>query len=407
MAKQVKRRRGSTAEHDVFTGAVGEVTVDTDIQTLVVHDGILAGGYPLAKADLSNADLANKINVAELATTDGAAGHILTTDGNGQISFNVPGGVSPNSVGALELNTADGLAGTVLTTDGGGTLTFASVSVGVDELECIDGTAGQVLTTDGNGTISFTTIDVGTSAVGGDLTGTVSNAQIATDTVSVAELNTVDGTVGQVLTTDGNGTISFTTIDVGGDLTGTVSNASIAVNSVDGTKIALGSDAEGDVLYYNGTDYTKLAIGTAGQSIVTNSSATAPEWTTLEGVPSGIITMWSGAIVAIPSGWVLCDGMNSTPDLRDRFIVGAGSTYAPAATGGSTSTGSHTLSIAEMPSHTHTAVIYGGGKGTGDDNGPVCVISGGTTSGATGGSGAHSHTGTIPPYYALAYIMKS
>ncbi len=65
---------------------------------------------------------------------------------------------------------------------------------------------------------------------------------------------------------------------VGGDLTGTVSNASIAANAVDGTHIALGSDAAGDVMYYNGTNYVRLAKGTAGQVLTINSGATAPEW---------------------------------------------------------------------------------------------------------------------------------
>ena len=51
-------------------------------------------------------------------------------------------------------------------------------------------------------------------------------------------------------------------------------------------------------------------------------------------VPTGMIMMWSGASNAIPSGYVLCDGTNSTPDLRDRFVVGAGSSYAVGATGG-------------------------------------------------------------------------
>ena len=49
-------------------------------------------------------------------------------------------------------------------------------------------------------------------------------------------------------------------------------------NSVSGSKIAMGSDAQGDVLYYNGTDYARLAKGTAGQALVMNSGATAPEW---------------------------------------------------------------------------------------------------------------------------------
>ena len=51
-----------------------------------------------------------------------------------------------------------------------------------------------------------------------------------------------------------------------------------ADNSVTGAKIAMGSDAQGDILYYNGTDYVRLAKGTAGQALVVNSGATAPEW---------------------------------------------------------------------------------------------------------------------------------
>jgi len=68
-------------------------------------------------------------------------------------------------------------------------------------------------------------------------------------------------------------------------------------------------------------------------------------------VPRGVIVMWSGSIATIPSGWALCDGANGTPDLRDRFVVGAGSSYSVGATGGENI---HTLTVAEMPSHNHT-----------------------------------------------------
>jgi hypothetical protein len=53
-------------------------------------------------------------------------------------------------------------------------------------------------------------------------------------------------------------------------------------------------------------------------------------------IPTGMISLWYGAIGSIPTGWYLCDGANGTPDLRDRFIVGAGSTYSVSATGGFT-----------------------------------------------------------------------
>lgn len=87
-------------------------------------------------------------------------------------------------------------------------------------------------------------------------------------------------------------------------------------------------------------------------------------------LPSGIIAMWSGVASAIPSGWYLCDGNNGTPDLRNRFIVGAGSTYQPGNTGGSDSV---TLTTEQMPSHTH----------------------GHSLSAASNGSHSHSHSFSI------------
>ena len=127
-------------------------------------------------------------------------------------------------------------------------------------------------------------------------------------------------------------------------------------------------------------------------------------------VPAGIITMWSGASAAIPAGWTLCDGTSSTPDLRDRFVVGATTTYAVGATGGSTTSGAHTLTTAEMPSHNHTyyqrgwtgTAPAGGGHDFSDD---TQLYSGGT--GSAGSGNSHSHAATLPPYYALCYIMKT
>jgi len=73
--------------------------------------------------------------------------------------------------------------------------------------------------------------------------------------------------------------------------------------------------------------------------------------------PSGGIVMWSGAIGNIPLGWTICDGTDGTPDLRDRFIVGAGSTYLPDDTGGENSV---QLTESEMPSHSHNINSAGG-----------------------------------------------
>jgi hypothetical protein len=85
-------------------------------------------------------------------------------------------------------------------------------------------------------------------------------------------------------------------------------------------------------------------------------------------VPVGGIIMYSGSSTLIPSGWKLCDGTNGTPDLRDKFVVGAGSTYAVGGTGGSNAAHSHSVSMsssgtatgtignASLSAHTGTAV---------------------------------------------------
>ncbi len=108
----------------------------------------------------------------------------------------------------------------------------------------------------------------------------------------------------------------------------------------------------------------------------------------------GMILLWSGSIAAIPKGWALCNGSNGTPDLRNRFIVGAGSTYAVDETGGTTSHGHG------MENLDHSHLLNSG------DN--VAAGSGWSiqTTEDSGDAAATSEI-TLPPYYALAYIMKT
>lgn len=159
------------------------------------------------------------------------------------------------------------------------------------------------------------------------------------------------------------------------------------------------------------------ALNTNTTQIATTAFAVA------NGIPSGCIVMWSGSIATIPTGWYICDGTNSTPDLRNKFIVGAGSTYAVAATGGSAD--------AVVVTHTHTATstvtdtghshstgttintgnisdgLSGGGNYSGVGSGTGTSTTGitvATTNASTGVSGTNAN---LPPYYALAYIMKA
>ncbi len=111
-------------------------------------------------------------------------------------------------------------------------------------------------------------------------------------------------------------------------------------------------------------------------------------------LPSGLILLWSGAIIDIPAGYVLCDGNNGTPDLRNRFVVGAGDTYAVDATGGAAT---HTHNFTG-DGHAHS--LQGGldiGSGTSFSDTSFSSPSTGTTDAGS----------SLPPYYALAFIMKS
>ena len=198
------------------------------------------------------------------------------------------------------------------------------------------------------------------------------------------------------------------------------------------------------------TDITSLAAPALGAATAT--TATAGDNSTkvattafvtaavLAALPAGVITIWSGSSGAIPAGWLLCDGTNGTPNLRDKFVVGAGSTYAVGATGGSANatlvSHSHTITITD-PGHDHTANVTDPGH---THNLPGGTSSGGTiqtqlgvnstasngvsssnttgitvdnvsnTTGITASSNTQGSSATnanLPPYYALCYIMKA
>ena len=111
--------------------------------------------------------------------------------------------------------------------------------IGITELKLIDGTVGQVIKTDGSGTISFGTIDISGTAIGnlgGDIDGTIANANIKANTVGITEINVTDGTSGQALITNGSGTLSFgdvlTDPAMGGHISGTTSAAVINDNTI-------------------------------------------------------------------------------------------------------------------------------------------------------------------------------
>jgi hypothetical protein len=231
-----------------------------------------------------------------------------------------------------------------------------------------------------------------------------------------------------------------------------VKTANIADAAVNRNKIAANEVMFANIQQIGGITNSVMGYTTANTNVqalkivgdmIANSTITSDKLAAGVGqMPSGGIIMWSGATNNIPAGWALCNGSNGTPNLMDRFIIGAGSSYATGATGGSashshTATGgavqNHTLNISQIPAHahgisdpghTHGVAGYAGIGGGNRINSAVicCGASDRTTSSTTGisvnnagGTQAHTHgftqptissITTIPPYYALAFIMK-
>jgi microcystin-dependent protein len=122
------------------------------------------------------------------------------------------------------------------------------------------------------------------------------------------------------------------------------------------------------------------------------------------GVPSGIIVMFGGAISNIPDGWKLCDGTDGTPDLRDRFIAGAGDEYSVNDTGGEESV---QLTENELPSHTHEYTESNADNTNQEPFGSTDIrVNDGVFQANTSSAGSDQAHENRPPYYALAYIQK-
>lgn len=231
----------------------------------------------------------------------------------------------------------------------------------------------------------------------------------------------VNSNFSEIYTALGDGTTINRAVNVGTGITGGGNLNSDITISVDNTVVRTsGNQTVGGAKTFTSTVTTQ-------QSFVGNGT-----------IPIGGIIMWSGAIATIPTGWALCDGTNGTPNLLDRFIVGAGSVnYNPGATGGADSV---TLGTTNIPAHSHgvsnfsnpgnhyhgpstQAALDNTGNGQPlralyQDGPPFAgqiwdLAAGGHThtfnidsafGNALGGTDAHENR---PPYYALAFIMRT
>jgi len=201
-------------------------------------------------------------------------------------------------------------------------------------------------------------------------------------------------------------------------------------------------EAKADEFLVQGdSKYLQMKFTTAAAELKTNASkiyinnelevkekVTASSFVGRGTIPIGGIIMWSGSLLELPDNWKLCDGENETPNLVNRFIVGAGGEYQTGWKGGENEV---KLAVNEMPSHTHSGTTNEDGDHVHHANGAYIVGAGdqvwaltwapennnphgkvhsngsvhkhGFVTNATGGTQAHENR---PPYYALAYIMR-
>lgn len=272
--------------------------------------------------------------------------------------------------------------------------------------------------------------------------GTIANTQYDLIDDAIRGLTTVSITTGTDITLTSNNGASDESRRAILKLNGTpTANINVIVPAVSKIYVVDGSSFAGaysvTIKPSSGTGIT-FKSGQNGLVICDGTNVTSI-YQTASVIPTGGIIMWSGTISLIPSGWYLCDGTNGTPDLTNKFIVGASqdnlSTAMTNVTGSLTQTGgdivtgsdggetvtsaSHVLTVDEIPAHHHAA-------GNGDDSWNMAFgyanggYPGPYTTGAsqftsdTGGGQGHTHGVTtsdhthsnLPPYYALAFIMK-
>ena len=217
-------------------------------------------------------------------------------------------------------------------------------------------------------------------------------------------------------------------IDVYGSLNTDSGRLRIIDSTGGGERFAIGPNGEIGLGY---VDVNNALYGTAGQVLTSGGPGVGATWADASGGvgssdPVGTIVAWSGSVASIPSEYQLCDGGaaatselqaitgTNVPDLRDRFIVGAGSGYSPGNTGGANTV---TLTLNQIPAHNHFDTATNGGAGPSqwgfdvdgnasagrvlvDDGPPWNNIVGNLS---RGGGQAHENR---PPYYALCYIIK-
>jgi microcystin-dependent protein len=406
-AKRVFIVKNSSGQSVILTqGSGGNVTVPNGKTAVVYSDGAGSGAAVVNVSD--DFIVATLTDIGALTPTDG---NFIV--GNGSTWVVETGNTVLNSIGVTattaELNVLDGITASTAElnyTDG----VTSSIQTQLNNKQPLDAeltAIAALATTDGN-------IIVGNGSTWVAESGATARTSLGLGSIATQNSNAVTITGGSI-----SGITDIAVAD-GGTGASTAANARTNLGVAIGTdvqawdanldQIAALTPTDGNFIVGNGATWVVESGNTVLQSI--GVTATTTELNVLDGVtattaelnllsgqtslvPAGVIVMWSGAVGSIPTGWSLCDGTNGTPDLRNRFVVGAGSTYAVDATGGSDSV---TLSEAQIPGHTHSV-----SGTTASDGAHTHNVSGNTSntgahthnvSGNTSNTGDHAHNGS-------------
>lgn len=309
-------------------------------------DNLVAGNLTTANATITGASSTVK-GIAEVTAQSGyfsnlSSGNILVSGGTMNVAT-----IAANQLTATNIRTGNA----VIT--GGYINNLANITSGNASI------VQSVATTS-----VATNFSSGNVAITGGYIKSVSNIYATLGTIDNFGSSNIIVTGGRV---SGLTSLSATTIDTP-TLTATganISNANIASLTLTGgnlSGVSLTQTVATTQPYYDST--ANVATTAFVQSVV----------------PRGVIWMWNSTAASIPTGWQLCNGSNGTPDLRDRFIVGAGASYTPGTTGGNNTV---TLSSTQMPPHIH----------------PISIVT------STGSAGGHTHT-VSDPGHSHSYVKS-
>ena len=363
MAKLLKLRRGTTTQHGSFTGAEGEVTVDTDKDTLVVHDGSTAGGHPVAAEDMANvssASIAGRLANDSIATSKIAAG-ALPSDVTVASANIVNGTIATADIGGDQITSAliadDQIDSEHIAAGAVDLEHMSSQSVDEDNLYISNaGTNGQYLQkqSGNNGGLTWATVDLTTLSASNLTSGTIPDARFPSTLPAVS----------------------------GANLTGIQPFASGTKMIFQQTSAPTGwtkvtSDVDNRALrVVSGT------VGSGGSNAFTNTLAS-------RGITANAGNTTQGGNISVSVGNATAGGNISVGNTA----AGGNVSVSIANTSTSGTVNSHTLSTSEMPSHSHSGGFYGtagtNSHASGWGNHPKKGVNQDT--GNAGGGGGHSH----------------